>query len=526
MKKLKFRNITFCFLAMIYALLVLCSYMENRYMESNINVTIVPQLETGHVIFRGAMVDKSWYDPQNLIIEPHDWAMQENNTLEATSENPLRLRIPVGVERILIFNIGPEEGTVIVSVGENEIEKNLYNSELMDGGLNLPYVRFSNKTKLYFVALFVLAMLTAVMSSVNISIRKRTAVSEKRASAGNKNSSIELLRFLFIICIAIHHATGQPLGAYLGVDFFFLLSGFFLMQYYSNDVQAKESPAIAAIQYTKKRYFRVIPYYLFSFFLAVGLTVGLWKAVSPDVMITDYIWELFMMGTAGISMNMAVPAGWFCSALIISGFLIYFLLARYQKTYLYIIEPVSLVLVFAWMYRNIGHLNRWTQVDMFVESGVLRGFVEMGLGCISYEVYCTLRQRKLGGYAINTAVETVCALYIVHTIKMGPSARDFMCVFAMAVLITSLFMENSFWSKLFNHRFSKYLGSISIAIYLNHSVLLFIDWAALGGLLGLDWHSSVAIYVLVSIGFSAVSSRFVENVRGIMCQRNEEKTKS
>ena len=509
-KKIKARLVYF--LIVLYIVLSLGLVLENRYTQSNKQVIVTPQAESGSIVFRGAMVDGSWYGPQDLAVHSDGWEWQEQeNVLVVNGEAPLQLDLPIGMERTLIFNTGPSEGTVRILVNETVIERNLYNAELMDGGINLPYVRFSNRAKLFFGTLCMLSVLTVVMLVVNRHIRNRknnVIVSPK----SSKNALVELLRFFFCMCIVIHHASGYPLGAYLGVDFFFLLSGFFLMRYYSNDMRTEEAPALAAIWYTKKRYFRLLPHYLFSFLLGIGVYVCVWEDIAPDFLMTDYIWEILMMGAAGISLNTAIPAGWYCSALIISGFIVYFLLGKFKSSYLYVMAPVSLVLVFSWMYRNIGHLNRWTQVDTFIATGVLRGFAEMGLGCLCFEIYHVLKSKECRCKVLHTVLECACFCYIAYTIIMGPSSKDFICVLVMAVLIVSLFLEKSLWSQIFNNRLSYFLGSISIGIYLNHSVLLKIDWGVCGSWIGLSWHKSVAVYALVSIIFSAVSERFVENI--------------
>lgn len=103
-------------------------------------------------------------------------------------------------------------------------------------------------------------------------------------------------------------------------------------------------------------------------------------------------------------------------------------------------------------------------------------------------------------------------MYIV--VAAGPSRADFVCAFAMAVLITSAFLQWSLFSKLFvESRLANYLGEISMAIYLNHLVLSKIDFSIL---LNISWKVSVYICLAVVILFSVVSSAFVGLVKRLL----------
>ena len=42
-----------------------------------------------------------------------------------------------------------------------------------------------------------------------------------------RNGNIELLRFMFCMCVVLYHAWVGP-GGYIGVEFFFMVTGFFL----------------------------------------------------------------------------------------------------------------------------------------------------------------------------------------------------------------------------------------------------------------------------------------------------------
>lgn len=501
------------FLILLYVGLLGCIFLQNKYLESNKKVIITTQTGSGTVTFRGAQVDNTWYDPQDITISAEGWSFgEEENILTDTAGAPLELNLPIGRDRFLVFNVGPEEGNVNISVNQSAFEHDLYRAERAELGerIYLPYVRFSNKTKLSAASACVLFLLMGAMLACNIYFKREKGEGRKEG----RNSAIEFLRFFIIMCVVVHHYCGRAPAGYLGVDFFFLLSGFLLMKHFADsDVAINEGPALTAAKYTKGRYLRILPYYLIAFFLSLVLSVCMWRGGSLAGVIENNFWELLMLEAFGFTENLIVGPGWYCSALIIAGFCIYFLLAKNQKTYLYVVAPISLFLIFAWMDRSLGNLNRWLQYDTFISTGVLRGFAEMGLGCISYQIYKWLRTKNVENRVASTTFEFICFSYIIYIIfKVGPSQKDFVCVFAMAALIISVFVGNSLWSELLNNRLSRFLGSISIGIYLNHQVIAGINWYGICSHFGISWGAAMLVYLLVTVAFSAISTRFVKNL--------------
>lgn len=511
----KRKKIFLCLCVFIYFVLVVCLFLENNYIQNSKEVIISPKTGNGTVVFRGAMVDGTWYNPQELLVSESNWGLREaDNTLVAMDDSALTLNLPIGMERTLVFNNGPTAGNVDISINNKTIEFNLYSNEAIDTGitLDLPYVHFGTPIKLHVVAAGIVILLAVAMFVANIYWLKKK--SRLASIIDNKNSAVEFMRFFIIMCVVVHHYCGLAPGGYLGVDFFFILSGLLLMHHYTKYVDDNYEPVLATLNYTKGRYFRLLPYYLLAFFLGIILSVFLWDCEHLDGFFERSIWELLMLEGFGFSDGLVVGPGWYCSALIIAGFFVYFLLARFKKTYLYFIAPISLLFILAYMNQNIGHLNRWLQFDTFISTGVLRGFAEMGLGCICYKIYTILSEKyKDKGKIFSSILELGCFVYIFYVIfNFGESNRDFICILAMAVLITSLFTGMSLWSRLLSNRISQFLGSISIGIYLNHVVLGKINWYMLCSVFSISWTSTLIIYLCIVVVFSAISTKFVKNL--------------
>ena len=90
-----------------------------------------------------------------------------------------------------------------------------------------------------------------------------------------RNPNIEFLRFLFCWIVVFYHANFQKIpfgGGYLGVEFFFILSGVYLGKKLKNESRYKESLGDSLTnswKYLWKRIKNIYPFYILS--CAVGM---------------------------------------------------------------------------------------------------------------------------------------------------------------------------------------------------------------------------------------------------------------
>ena len=458
------------------------------YIKSNANtsqyieIVIAAVPGSGEVTFRGMLIDSSWYNPQDVIVDSSTWAKNETGTLyTATDDSTLHLKIPSGEKFETTFNVGPEQGKVEVDARGEKIILDLRADAEIEMGKSFELPMLSGCGVSQYVinrnAAIVVGAVAIIMIFAIFLLHKERKSTKKENT--QRNNAVELLRFAIIMCVCVHHYCGYAPGGYLGVDFFFVLGGFLLMQHFRYKNHSEQMPVTIAWSYTIGRYKRLLPAYLFAFLISILLGISLAETISGSVFVNNSIWELSMLEGFGITENLVVGPGWFCSSMLIAGFIIYFLLAKNEKIYLQLIAPVSFMVIFTWMFRTFGHLNRWLQYDSFIATGTLRGFAEMGLGCICFKIFTYLK---------------------------------------MAVLITSLFIGNSFLARMLNNKISGYLGKISLAIYLNHIVLAKVNWNLL---LGIEWKYSFICYLVIVIVFSCISTEFVNSLLYMLKQRRE-----
>lgn len=505
-------------LAVIFVFVCCVQGIVNKSTEQQIVIT--PLSEQEPIVLRGASIDGAWFDPDNILISDGGWiADTEAHTYMSAGVQPLIIQISRGNNTSLVFNVGPSYGSAEISTGNSTFQLNFkQDTEVESGQLYALPEETGTITESFYNKNAALCLLVLAALAFFIALYYSCSYIKRREES-NRNRSVEMLRFAVIMCVCMHHYCGRPVAGYLGVDFFFVLSGLLLMRHYSAE-HSSDIPALAAAKYTLGRYKKIIPYYLVAFFVATLLGLCLHIMPSFNDFMTNNLWELFMLEGFGFTEDLVVGPGWYCSALLIAGFFVYFFLSKAEKTYLYMIAPVSLMLIFVMMLQHIGHLNRWLQFDTVISTGTLRGFAELGLGCISYQLYLYLREKLKGKHAlVSTLVELFCICYLAHIVFfVGPSTLDFISVFLMACLIVSLFIGNSYLSRLLDNRVSGYLGKISIAIFLNHVPLARINWA---GLLPIPWKYSYGLYLITVVVFSMITTWMVESLLRSLRERRK-----
>ena len=142
----------------------------------------------------------------------------------------------------------------------------------------------------------------------------------------NKNREIETLRFLFTIAVCMHHlrycSVELPYGGgYIAVDFFFIISGFYLRASYKT-----KGANIGVCQYLKKRYSRLIKDYIIAFMVALVINVIIFDLnISSNCF--PYLKEAIMLEFGCMDSSLRInPPDWYCGYLILSSGLVYFFL--------------------------------------------------------------------------------------------------------------------------------------------------------------------------------------------------------
>jgi len=261
-------------------------------------------------------------------------------------------------------------------------------------------------------------------------------------------------------------------GGYLGVEFFFLLSGAFLGQSLKKD---KEKHAIESwnetIDAAKKdlshRFLKIFPYLFVSTIIEFTVfTIAKKPGVKEfSTWVVNLPVRLFVLMSYGFSANFSGVL-WFLSSLFFAIWLIYPIIRRHYDVFTSYFAPMIALLIIGYFLKTWGRVERWN-----TSEGLLRAVATVSLGTFAFHVSERIRAVKLtnlGRYAI-TAIEALGWLAIfVNIVVIGNRELDGIAVLGMMLALSITLSGQSLLNGKFDSRVSMFLGRLSMVLYLNH----------------------------------------------------------
>lgn len=296
---------------------------------------------------------------------------------------------------------------------------------------------------------------------------------------------IDLLKFLFAVAVAVYHgAKTFQLGffskGYLAVEFFFLISVFFL----SRTLRSEQVPGTGRFLYRK-----IAPIYAVLFAsTAIAFTVRMVLVhATPSRLISaaaNAVWEFLLIREAGLRIGPEYNAPiWYVSAMLIAMGVLYPLFRRLRNGGLL---PVASLLCSLVCYAALWHsceslvaADRWTG---FCTWRSIRAAAGLSLGVFLGETVSFAREAlilptDLGRKTFATIsvlfFSAFALLIAARPSSFLPGSADFL---VLPVLFVPLFLVLSGWGaiRFKNPQRFRALGTASLYVYMNHAAVLSI----------------------------------------------------
>lgn len=333
-----------------------------------------------------------------------------------------------------------------------------------------------------------------------------------------KNGKIELLRFIFAVFIVIYHYGGYVGGqkvsigknGYWGVEFFFLVSGFFFAK--SAEINKKKITYAHVWKFMASKYLYYIKYYLAALFLIICKEViNRYSLKSILYNLIHTIPEVMLLGQLGFNNSEYYPNGyyvstsWYLSTLFIIFFvftpLIYYNYTLFVKN----ISPIVIGGTLAFLLLNFGKISVAFEPIGIGLAGLIRGACEICIGCVIYEVSKKYTKSCKTMELLEPILWMCVFLFMILDISNSVEF-SMLIVTSFAVLLTAI---NNKTMKFFNNFVVYYLGKLSFPLLILHDPIIGIYFSFVKGS-AYELHNRIIVFlviILISMLFMFVIER-------------------
>lgn len=302
----------------------------------------------------------------------------------------------------------------------------------------------------------------------------------------NYVAELDFWKFVFSIMIVFGHGTflanteaGDRLvfgGAVMGVEFYFLLTGFFLVNsIYRSDV--------STLTFIKRRVLNLLPYFIYAFLFCAAVWfadqiffqhLGRWQLFAKSL---NGIWDFLWLGSSGVATSGINGTWWFLSTMLFVEWTMYPLIKHKERLFVSYIGPLAFFLLLGFISGTFGRLSAREMIG-FIKSDNLRGFLDIIAGALLFYVVYVVQKVSLRRWVkvVLTVVSWIGFLSIwVISYKNNVTISDyvdlnlqFISIPIMSVSIGIILSGNSLTGKLFNPKICKVLGRFSTCLYMVH----------------------------------------------------------
>lgn len=206
--------------------------------------------------------------------------------------------------------------------------------------------------------------------------------------APERNYVLELWRFIFCIMVLGFHFFSKIDSklfhvGYLGVEFFFLVSGYFIGSFYFRQLEGRDlgNRLKSVGHYILSRFRRLYPLYFAALIvmLIIKLLIGqLTFSMLPSTLKSCYA-EFLMLQWTPLGNEVLISADWYVPAVFFGGIFFVILLALTEKIGGYLLAPAISFFLYRYYYLLIG------KIDVIIyHHCILRGIAGLGLGIFIY----------------------------------------------------------------------------------------------------------------------------------------------
>lgn len=298
----------------------------------------------------------------------------------------------------------------------------------------------------------------------------------KMVKKNSRDWRIELIRFIATISIAIFHFEWIYLGNpvyfrhfYIWVEFFFVLSGFFLAR--NVESSSDKEDELSSLRYLAHMMKKLYPPYIMGFlisFFAYCIVNEINNLKSILLLLWNSKWELLFLNLAGFDSTAPIINGvvGYIPALLCASLLIHYLLTKHHRLTVNIIAPILPIFIYSHIVFKYGNLSQWLEYENWYTVGILRGIAGCLVGVAAFEIFSKLKKKNIYIYFGAATIPFIMGLVIFsNEISYND---EILYPFIFSILIASIYFTPQININGWTKNKILYLGKISYNLYVAH----------------------------------------------------------
>lgn len=332
--------------------------------------------------------------------------------------------------------------------------------------------------------------------------------------SGVRKREIEVLRIWCTIAVCLHHLRycSETLpygGGYIAVDFFFIVSGFYLRKYF---VTRNGTSGNDVCKYIGKRYVRLIKDFIPAFTIALIVNI-IYFDYNPISNLFLYIKEGLMIEIGCIDSALRInPPDWYCGYLIIASGLTYMILKYFKRRVITCSLLVTFV-TYAILWGLYGHINIFPIQSCFISTALARAVAGQMLGVFLYELMNWNSQKFVLSQRFIRISFVVLLMIVSYMLFWDTAYRgsDYICVILLAVLFyLSQFVQFGVLLHV-DCRIWNVLSELTYIVFLNHYIIVKM-FGYYNVFQYMDWKIASILYLIIVVVFSIIMLQIRINI--------------
>lgn len=338
---------------------------------------------------------------------------------------------------------------------------------------------------------------------------------------GKHNGIISFWKFCFCLMIIIYHARLfadkndyilLPLGS-IGVEFFFIVSGYFMTKKALNTTKETSGLGKETIGFILTKVKLLLPYVFLGgllslLFLNIYTNMNVYKNISS-------LWDILLLKMTGLKGTQVNVPAWYLSSMLLCMFILYPLIRKYKREFIYIAMPLIILLGSGIISQNVSNFRNPNDWLGFTFLGNIRALIELSIGSIIYVIYEKIKNVEFttfGKIAI-TIIEILGFITpFIFSQFIASKKYDFIIILILSISILIAFTQKSLDSHILNNKFTYWLERLSLPLYIfNYPIRIFMLNSSLFS--NINYYQKTLIFITITFIVSIISMYIIEYLK-------------